>query len=137
MAQCKTANAKGFTFIEVLVALAIASIALVGLLKLHLLSLAAADAAGELSQAVFLAQERIAEASALDRPKQGMRAGVVERNGLEFAWKTEITDASALDVRNLALKGLRQIRTTVTWQRGGDRKSTQVTTYIADSRIHD
>lgn len=137
MAQCKTASAKGFTFIEVLVALAIASIALVGLLKLHLLSLAAADAAGELSQAVFLAQERVAEASALDRPKQGARTGVVERNGLKFAWKTEITDATGTDVRNLALKGLRQIRTTVTWQRGADRKSTQVTTYVADSDIHD
>ncbi len=137
MARCRTAQAEGFTFIEVLVALAIASIALVGLLKLHLLSLAAADAAGELTQAVFIAQQCIAEASATDTPKQGTHSGIVEQNGLEFTWKTEITNATNSDVRNLSLKGLHQIRATVTWQHGADRKSTQLTTYIADSRIHD
>lgn len=137
MARFKTARARGFTFVEVLAALAVTSIALVGLLKLQLLSMATADAAGELTQAVFVAQERLAEATAGDYPGQGARSGTVERNGLKFTWKTEITDAAASDVRNLALTGLRQIRTTVTWQRGGDRKTTQLTTYVADGRIHD
>ena len=137
MAQAATSRTKGFTFIEVLVALAIASIALVGLLTLHLLSMATADAARELTQAVFVAQEQLAIASAPDYPRQGVSSGTVERNALELAWKTEITNATAADVRNLALKGLRQIRTTVTWQHGSDRKSTEMTTYVADSRTHD
>ena len=117
-------------------ALAIASIALVGLLTLHLRSMATADAARELTQAVFVAQERLAVASAPDQPGLSTTSGTVERNGLQYAYRTEITDAAATDVRNLALRGLRRVHTTVTWQRGSDRKSTEMTTYVADSRTH-
>jgi len=133
MARPTTPRAKGFTFIEVLAALAIASIALLGLLKLHLLSMATADAAQELSQAVFVAQEQLAEASAPDYPRRGTTSGTIERNGLQFIWRTEITDATGHDMRSLALRGLRQIQTTVTWEREGDRKSTQMTTYVANT----
>lgn len=137
MVRSTTTNAKGFTFVEVLAALAIASIALVGLLKLHLLSMTTADAAEELTQAVFVAQEQLAEAAAPGYPRQGTSTGTVERNGLQFTWKTEISNAGAADLRSLALRGIRQIRTTVTWQRGTDRKSTEMTTYVADSSIND
>ena len=137
MARYRSDRAEGFTFIEVLVALAIASIALVGLLKLHLVSMDTADVAGELTQAVFIAQQCITEASATDYPRQGTQSGVVEQNGIEFTWRTEVTDATDSEIRNLALKNLRQVRTTVSWRRGAERKSTQVTTYVADPRIHD
>jgi len=79
---------KAFTFLEVLIALAIASIALLGLLRLHLLSLATADAAQATTQAVFVAQARIAEASTEGFPRQGTTSGTVERNGQLYTWKT-------------------------------------------------
>lgn len=126
-----------FTFIEVLVALAIAAIALLGLLRLHLLSTAAAEAAQTRTQAVFLAQEKIAEASAFGFPQQGATSGAVQRNGRDFAWRTDITDANPAESNRLRLTGLRQVRAVVTWTDGSGRKTVQMTTLLADSRIHE
>lgn len=127
----------GFTFIEVLVALAIAAIGLLGLLRLHLISMASADAAEAMTQAVFVAQEKMAETSAGGYPQPGSQTGTTERNGQRFAWRVEVTDAQAQDVRHLALKGLRQVEAFVTWQHHGGQKSIQMTTYVADRRIHE
>ena len=132
-----TTRTKAFTFIEVLVALAIASIALLGLLRLHLVSMATADAAQAMTQAVFLAQEKIAEVSVSDYPRQGTDSGAVETNGLRFVWKTEIADVGPRTVGSLPLKGLRQVRSTVTWQRGADQKSVQMNTVVADSKTNE
>ena len=126
-----------FTFIEVLVALAIAAIALLGLLRLHLLSTATADTAQAMAQAVFVAQEKMAEASAGGFPQQGTNSGTVERNGRNFAWRTEITDMNSQDISNLRLTGLRQVRVFVTWKDGANQKDVQMTTHVADSRIHE
>jgi type II secretion system protein I len=124
-----------FTFIEVLIALAIAAIAVLGLLRLHLISIATADAAQATTQAVFVAQEKMAEASAPGYPPTGTDSGSVERNGSTFAWRTEITDVSSNDLHGLTLKNVRRIRTLVTWQQGADPKNVQITTYVARSRI--
>jgi len=132
-----TTTRSGFTFIEVLVALAIATIALLGLLRLHLLSTATAEAAQARTQAVFVAQEKMAEASAGGYPQQGTRSGAVERNGRNFAWRTEITDMNPGDNRRLRLTGLRQVRTLVTWRNGSNQRNVQLTTLVADSRIHE
>jgi type II secretion system protein I len=129
-------RSKAFTFIEVLIALTIASIALLGLLRLHLLSLATADAAQSTTQAVFVAQAQIAEASAPGFPRQGTTSGTVERNGQQFTWKTEVRDI----VRpggGLVLSGLREVSATVTWKQASDEKSMTMTTYVADTRIHE
>jgi len=131
------AKESAFTFIEVLVALAIAAIGLLGLLRLHLLSMASAEAAQATTEAVFLAQEKLAEASAGGYPEQGTQSGTAEQNGRRFAWRIEITDAGSQTLRNLTLRGLRQIRAFVTWQHGAGQKSIQMTTYVANSRIHE
>ncbi len=137
MSRLTTTRTKAFTFIEVLMALAIASIALLGLLRLHLVSMATADAAQAMTQAVFLAQEKLAEASVSGYPKQGTSSGAVETDGLRFVWKTEIADVGSRAVGSLPLKGLREIRSAVTWQRGADQKSVQMNTYVADSKTND
>ncbi len=126
-----------FTFIEVLVALAIAAIGLLGLLRLNLLSMASADAAQAMTQAVFVAQEQMAEISTGGYPEQGTKTGTAERNGQRFTWRVEVTDARGQNLRNLTLKGLRQVQAFVTWQHGGGQKNVQMTTYVADSRIHE
>jgi type II secretion system protein I len=137
MGKATTTRPKGFTLIEILVALAVASIALLGLLRLHLLSMSTADAAWAMTQAVFLAQAKLAEASAPDYPRQGADSGVVEANGLSLTWTTEVTDAGSRASGSLPLKGLRQIRSTVTWQDGANRKSVQMDTYVADSKTNE
>jgi type II secretion system protein I len=124
-----------FTFIEVLIALAIAAIAVLGLLRLHLMSITTAEAAEATAQAVFVAQEKMAEASALGYPPQGTNSGAVERNGLSFTWQTEVTDVGSQDLHALALKDLRRVQTLVTWQQGTSPKNVQMTTYVARSKI--
>ncbi len=132
-----TTRAKAFTFIEVLVALAVASIGLLGLLRLHLTSMATADAAQALTQAVFLAQDKLAEVSAPGYPRQMADSGIIERNGLRLTWKTEVADVGSQVISDLAPRGLRQVRATVTWQQGRNRKSVEMTTYVADSRTNE
>jgi len=124
----------GFTFIEVLVALAVASIGLLGLLKLHLLSMTTADAATAQTAAVFLAQEKLAEVSAAIDPGQATGSGRVERNGLSLTWTTQVSNPGDSAATGL---GLRQVRSVVSWQQGRDRKSVQMTTYIANTRINE
>ena len=54
-------RARAFTFVEVVVALTIVSISLLALLRLHLISIRAVSKAQVKTQAVFLANEKIAE----------------------------------------------------------------------------
>lgn len=130
-------RSKAFTFVEVLIALAVASIALVGLLRLHLLSMATADMAQAMTQAVFVAEAQIAEATAPGFPRQGTTSGVLERNGQRFNWKTEVQDVARPGGQDLILSGLREVSTTVTWQHGSDRKAVKMTTLVAEGKIHE
>lgn len=136
MSHCRI-RWKAFTFLEVLIALAIASIALLGLLRLHLLSLATADAAQATTQAVFVAQAQIAEASAAGFPRQGTTLGTIERNGQQFVWRTEVRDVARPSGGHLTLNGLREVSTTVTWRQASDEKTLTLATYVADGRIHE
>ena len=135
MGMRRSRTRPAFTFLEVLIALAVAAIAVLGLLRLHLISITTAEAGQATSQAVFLAQEKIAEAVAPGYPRQGTHSGAVERNGLNFAWQTNITNVSSQDVRGLALKNLRRIETRVTWQQGNRPQNVQMTTYVANGTI--
>jgi type II secretion system protein I len=137
MSMKRSRTRPAFTFIEVLIALAIAAIAVLGLLRLHLISISTADTARATSQAVFLAQEKMAEAAVPGYPQQGTNSGSVERNGLNFAWRTDITNVGSQDVRGLVLKDLRRIQTRVTWQQGTRPKNVQMTTYVANGKIHE
>ena len=68
-------RARAFTFVEVIVALAIASISLLTLLKLNLLSIRLVDRAQITTQAVLLADEKIAETLAVGYPDEGRESG--------------------------------------------------------------
>lgn len=128
---------KAFTFVEVVAALAIVSIALLGLLHLHLVSIKTADRAQTMAQAVFLAQERMAEASCAGHPPVGARSGTVDTNGAHFAWRTEVANVDSPQSRGLGLATLRQLRVDVAWSEGSGHKSVQMTTFIADPRVNE
>jgi hypothetical protein len=90
-----------------------------------------------MTQAVFIAQDKMAETSAGGYPQQGTKTGTTERNGQHFAWRVEVTEARAHHARTVALRGLRQVRAFVTWQHGRGQKNIEMTTYVADRRIHE
>lgn len=135
--SCYRTRSSGFTFVEVLIALTVASIALLGLLRLHLLSTTAADAAQTTSQAVFVAQQQIAEVLARGFPRQGTTSGTVERNGQTFTWTTEIRDVARSGSRAAMPTGLREVSTTVTWTLASDEKTMTVKTFVADTKTHE
>lgn len=124
-------QAGAFTFVEVLIALSVVAIALLALLKLHLVSLDIADRAQMMSQAVFLAEQKIAETLADGYPKPGTDSGTVEDSGVPLDWQVEVTDLRVPELRAVADKGLRKILVDVSWKQRVGRKHLQMCTYVA------
>lgn len=127
----------GFTFVEVIVALAIVSISLLVLLRLHIISIRMVEAAETTSQAIFLADEKIAEMLASGYPKVGSYSGTVEKNGVMLNWQTEVIDldSSQLDRDRADKSGLRKIYVDVGWKQGAGSKHLQMSTYVADRKL--
>lgn len=126
---------RAFTFVEVIVALAIVSISLLALLRLHIISIGMADTAEITSQAVFLANEKIAETLAVGFPKEGTNSETVEKNALCLDWKTEVTDIKLSQLEKEGISGLRKISVVVNWKQGLGSKHLQMSTYVADREL--
>ncbi|MHC4641135.1 MAG: prepilin-type N-terminal cleavage/methylation domain-containing protein [Planctomycetota bacterium] len=124
-----------FTLVEVLVALVIVAISLVGLIRLNLISIRMTEAAEISSQAVLLANEKIAEVLAPGYPEEGTKTGSVEMNALCLNWRTEVTDIDTPHPDELDITGLRRIYVDVSWEQGTRRKHVQMSTYVADRKI--
>jgi type II secretion system protein I len=129
--MCKSA----FTFIEVLIALVIVSISLLSLIRLHLISINMTEAAEIKSQAVLLANEKIAETLALGYPEEGTKSGTVEMNALGLHWQTEVTDIKPHQLNELDIVGLRRILVDISWEQGIRLKHIQMSTYVADRKL--
>lgn len=129
------ANKSALTLIEVLVALVIVAISLVGLIRLNLISIRMTEAAEISSQAVLLANEKIAEALAPGYPEEGTKAGSVEKNALRLNWRTEVINIEPAHPNELDITGLRRIYVDVSWEHGNQLKHVQMSTYVADRKI--
>jgi len=126
---------RAFTFVEVIVALAIVSISLLALLRLHIISISIVDAAEIASQAIFLANEKIAETLAAGYPKEGTNSGTVQKNSLCFDWQSEVTDLHLPQLDQADISGLRKISVDVNWKQGVRQKHLQMSTYVADRKL--
>jgi type II secretion system protein I len=134
-APIRRANKSAFTLIEVLVALVIVAISLVGLVRLNLISIRMTEAAEISSQAVLLANEKIAETLAHGYPEEGTKTGSVEKYALRLNWRTEVTNIEPAHPDELDITGLRRIYVDVSWEQGTRRKHVQMSTYVADRKI--
>jgi len=134
----RSEKTSGFTLIEVVAALAVVSIALLGLLRLHLLSIAAADKATSVTAAALIARERMTEAICSGYPPVGIQSGETGTDGSRLTWQTEVTDvpSSQAILQGLSLRGLRKISVDVAWGQPPRQKHIRMTTYAAESRIH-
>jgi len=133
----KEKRTQAFTFVEVIVALTIVSISLLALLRLHLISISMVEAAEITSQAVFLADEKIAETLTVGYPKEGKNSGTVEKNGLALNWQTEVTDLQLPQLQEADITGLRRVLVDVGWKQGAGRKHLQMSTYVADRKLNE
>ena len=126
-------GAAGFTLLEVLVAVAIVGMALVMLLRLHLLSLDATLAAQDLTTAVLLAEGRMATLMA-QSPREGEDQGQFDGPDLErFSWTTLVTDYDlGLGDQNGEQEesvGIRHVTVSVHWREGNRDRSYSLETY--------
>ena len=125
----------GFTLVEVIIALIVVSISLLGLIRLHLISINMAGVAEVTSQAVLLAEEKIAETLALGYPEEGIKSGQVEKNSQILHWRTEVADLQSSKLKEAEIAGLRKIYVEVGFKRGTGSKSLRISTYVADRRL--
>jgi len=124
-----------FTFIEVIIALTIVSISLLALLRLHIISISMVDKAQITSQAVFLANEKIAETLAGGYPEEGTNFGTVDKNNLTLNWQTKVTDLQLPQLNEVNINRLRKILVVVSWKQGVSHKQMQMSTYVADRKL--
>ena len=124
----------GFTLLEVVAALGIAAIALVGLLRLHLLSLAAADKADAMAQALSLAQSKVAELEAAGSLQPGTQTGSEPRNRTAFHWQVEVSDWPLAQSLPGAPGLVRKVVVTVQWDHGLGRRNVVLSTLMGDRR---
>ena len=75
---------RGFTLVEVLAALSIAAIGMLGLIQLQLTSMAAADKADQTTQATLLAQSLIAETIARGIVSEQQESGYDTTGSLQW-----------------------------------------------------
>ena len=91
MADARDGGCKGFTLVEVLVALAIISIALLAALRV---AGGGTNSAGELRArllAGWVAQNILADQHARAQwPSPGIQRGTQRQGGIEFAWREEV-----------------------------------------------
>lgn len=124
-----------FTFVEVIAALTIVSIALVALLKLNIISINTTDVAGAICEATFLAEEKIAEALVDGYPELAAESGTVERNALPLFWQRQVADIRPTELAQANITGMRQVSVDVSWIKGSSRRQIQMSTYIANRKL--
>ncbi len=126
---------RGFTIIEVIMALAIVSIALVSLMRLHLVSLRMAYTGRVTSQALMLAREKIAEQLATGFGQPTTDSGTEYKNNLDFHWRTEVTDAELPTINGIVLNDLRRISVEVSFKDGSRQKEVKLSTLVANRKL--
>jgi type II secretory pathway pseudopilin PulG len=120
---------------EVVVALVIVSVALLGLLRLQLLSIAASEKADALTEAMLLAQSKIAETEASGLPALGTSHGSVKANSLDLQWQRSVARSQLSSLEQGVNSGLRKVTVNVSWAYGLGEKKVEVITYVADTTL--
>jgi general secretion pathway protein I len=111
----------GTSLLEVLVAVAIASIALVSFITLVVNALDIEDNARKITEASLIADDKLKDIERGPFPETGKTEGLIDENETAgFSFRTEIADTSFADIR--------QVNVEVLWNKG--RNSVVLTGYI-------
>ncbi|MBW2040059.1 MAG: prepilin-type N-terminal cleavage/methylation domain-containing protein [Deltaproteobacteria bacterium] len=114
---------RGFTLMEVMVALAILAIALVVVFSHQVASIDLGNEAMIITKATLLAQEKMTELIAQERLATGENEGEVQEGVPPFRWKTTVEDAEP--------EGMRRVMVIVKWKEGDKERDLDLVTYVA------
>lgn len=131
---------RGFTLLEVLLAIALLAIALPVLLGLRNFDLDLESRAAELTAATLLAQEKLVEVELAGQYSIGETMGEFSPlplgsqtalqaipRAIGYRWKRTITPTP--------LEFVREVRIKISWPRGEREESVEVSTYVLASRL--
>lgn len=124
-----TDDENGFTLIEIVVALAILSLALPTLLRAFTEAAKGQALAEHRTTALYLLRFRLAAIEAEGYPDIGEEEGEFGEDS-RFRWYSEVQDVESEEI-----EGLRLVTVTVTWQERGEERVISTSTYLADRQI--
>ncbi len=114
---------RGFTLLEVMVALAVLSIALVALFSQQAASIDRGNESRIVTKATFVAQEHMTGLIAQERLRQGEDEGEVPDSIPPFQWRTLVEDADT--------EGMKKLTVVVLWKEGDKERDVRFVTYVA------
>ncbi|MFQ5544256.1 MAG: type II secretion system protein [Nitrospiria bacterium] len=121
----RNSGERGFTLLEIMVALALLSISLVILLGLRNRDVALSERARQITEATILARQRITAVSVAGFPDLGKSDGDFGEDFPRYRWAQEIKQTFFEEVRELILS--------VRWKEGKREEEIQFTTYLFDT----
>ena len=107
-------NNKGFTLLEVMIAVALIAIALTTLLGSQAQSVSFANSAKFETMAALLAQSKMSEVAIQNKDALSSGSGDFGDDYPGYAWEVEVSDISIEGVENIS-DYLKQVDLTVTW----------------------
>ncbi len=127
--QLRKPPLRGFTLIEIIAALAIMGVALAGLLRLHLTSVAAADKAVGLVQATLLAEAKLNEFMGSSKESSQSLSGSEQVGSALYHWNAVRREehVAGWPLR----KPLHRIDIQVSWGQGRVRQQIELSTFRA------
>ena len=124
--------ARGFTLIEVMVALAVVAIGAAALLRLQLVTIVMTDRASRTTAAALLLETKLDEALAGEPPPIGTTEGRFDEQwGRNMAWRMDVSEAAVPGLPPGEENGLRKVRVVVSWDGGSAGDSVEGAVYVA------
>ena len=122
---------KGFTLIEIIMAMAILAIGIIGVVRLLPVGLRASKTSETMSRAAFLAQKKIEQLKLAGFDDLTAPEPSVPLEGEEegYGWQAQISAVSLEGVNNP--EDIRCLTLTVTWLEKANPRSQEFITYIA------
>jgi general secretion pathway protein I len=114
---------RGFTLLEVMIALAILSLVAVAFLHMQAGSLRLIDESGQISLATLLAKEKMAELESLGFPEEGKSSGKGEDEFTLFRWERVVSGTEMVMLRKAVVR--------ILWTEGGRERNMELTAYFA------
>jgi general secretion pathway protein I len=118
----KLQSKDGTTLLEVMIAVAIASIALISFISLVVSSMDIEDYARKITEATILGDDKLKEVERAGFPEVGRTEGLIKEDEPKgFSYKLMVTDTPIEDVRQIELE--------ILWE--NKKRSVTLTTFVA------